>query len=69
MLMVDGIPHQYLGDSVYARLQGGMVGLTLDDHRNDVLIWLEPQVLEALAKFNKDAALEIHRQTMLKEQP
>ena len=67
MLLVDGIPNQYLGDAVYARLENGMVGLTLDDHHNDVLIWLEPQVMDALIQFNKDAVLEVHRQMMLKE--
>ncbi len=54
MRIVDGIPMEYLGDAVYAKFENGMVGLTLNDHRNDTLIWLEPEVLQSLMRFHRD---------------
>jgi len=46
-------PAMYLGDSVYAKFDGYMIGLTLDRHMNPVLIWMEPQVIENLERFIK----------------
>lgn len=45
---------QYLGDSVYAEIENGMVKLTTengysDDPRN--VIFLEPEVYDALVKY------------------
>jgi len=45
---------QYLGDSVYADLEHGMVKLTTENgHQTDPsnTIYLEPEVLEALTRY------------------
>lgn len=41
----------YLGDAVYASFDGLMIGLSLNDHRNKPVIFLEPEVFEALVKY------------------
>lgn len=51
----QGEPAEYLGDAVYAVFRNGMIGLQLDDHRSEVLIWMESDVLDALIRFNKSA--------------
>ena len=56
--MSDLIERRYLGDSVYAEIENGMVKVTTwngydDDPRN--VIMLEPEVLEALMQFYSDA--------------
>lgn len=48
---------EYLGDAVYAQNDGYMVGLSLNDHRNAPLVWLEPNVLAALIKYAKSRGL------------
>jgi len=47
----NAVPVAYLGDAVYAKYENGMIGLTLDDHCNPVMIWLEPEVMLALNHF------------------
>ena len=47
----------YLGDAVYAQNDGYMIGLSLSDHRNPPVIWLEPRVLEALFLYAKSREL------------
>lgn len=47
----------YLGDAVYAQNDGYMIGLSLNDHRNSPVVWLEPQVLEALILYAKSRKL------------
>jgi hypothetical protein len=46
----------YLGDAVYARYDGVCIGLSLNHHRNEPLIWLEPEVMAALNRFAERAA-------------
>ena len=41
----------YLGDGVYAHFDGYSIGLSVNDHRNEPAVWLEPQVLAALNQF------------------
>jgi len=41
----------YLGDGVYAKFERGMIGLMLNDHRSEVLIWLESQVMNELVHY------------------
>jgi len=41
---------QYLGDGVYASYDGYHIWLAVNDHRN-VVVALEPQVLEALIRY------------------
>lgn len=42
---------EYLGDGVYAHFDGYSIGLSVNDHRNEPAVWLEPQVLAALNQF------------------
>jgi hypothetical protein len=41
----------YLGDAVYAFFDGNGIELRLDDHASGCLIYLEPEVIEALKLF------------------
>ena len=41
----------YLGDSVYAHFNGYAIALRLNDHRNEDLIILERETMEALIRF------------------
>ena len=43
----------YLGDAVYAHYHGYGIELKLNDHRNECVVYLEPQVLQALTEFYK----------------
>lgn len=45
---MSGIPKAYLGDSVYAEMDGGMIALTADGTKT---VYLEPEVFEALLVF------------------
>jgi hypothetical protein len=56
--MSDLIEKRYLGDSVYAEVEDGMVKVTThngypDDPRN--VIFIEPSVMDALVQFYEDA--------------
>jgi hypothetical protein len=41
----------YLGDAVYAFFDGNGIELKLNHHLSPCLIYLEPEVIEALAAF------------------
>ena len=43
----------YIGDAVYAHFDGYGIELKLNDHRNECVVYLEPQVLQALTEFYK----------------
>jgi hypothetical protein len=43
----------YIGDAVYAHFDGYGIELRLNDHRNECVVYLEPQVLQALTEFYK----------------
>lgn len=43
--------HVHLGDGVYAEYVGGGIALRVNDHRNPVAVYLEPEVATALVKF------------------
>lgn len=51
------IEKRYLGDAVYCEIERGMIKLTTwsSDHGEDIAIYLEPEVLAELKKFDKDA--------------
>lgn len=49
--MVETKAPIYLGDGVYAEIRNGMIELKLGDHRNHPLIYLEPEVYEALKLY------------------
>ena len=43
---------EYLGDGVYADLEGGTVVLRADSHEEDLkVIYLEPETIKALGKY------------------
>lgn len=44
---------EYLGDGVYAVFTGHSVGISVNDHRNPPVVYLEPHVLENLVRFAK----------------
>lgn len=41
----------HLGDGVYATFDGYGVEIRVNDHRNDALVYMEPQVVQALGRF------------------
>ena len=49
--MSDGQDTTYLGDAVYATFDGSRIELKLNDHRSPTLIYLEPEVMQALIDF------------------
>ena len=52
----DWIPKRYLGDGVYAAVERGMVKLTTEDGVEvSNVVFLEPEVVEALKLFYTDA--------------
>ena len=51
-------PPLYLGDAVYAEIRDGLIALRLNDHRSAPLIFLEPEVYEALKLYVESAAAE-----------
>ena len=56
--IVDGRPASYLGDGVYALFDGYGIWLHANDHKFPTdRIYLEPQVLESLNTFLKEARL------------
>ena len=56
MEMVDGVPHRYLGDGVYAKADGmGGVWLLANDHKNPTdKVYLEPSVHRNYLQFVED---------------
>jgi hypothetical protein len=42
---------RHLGDGVYATFDGYGIEIRVNDHRSDVVAYLEPSVLEALQGF------------------
>ena len=49
------VPATYLGDGVYAIFDGFGIWLHANDHKDPTdKIYLEPAVLEALVRFNKE---------------
>ena len=50
--MVMAIKSEYVGDAVYAiETDQNLIGLTVNDHRNPPLVYLEPETLLNLIKF------------------
>jgi hypothetical protein len=43
--------HEHLGDGVYAEFDGHGINIRVNDHRNPVAVYFEPEVLAALIKF------------------
>jgi hypothetical protein len=48
----------YLGDAVYAHFDGYGIELKLNHHQSPTLIYLEPEVMEALRNFWAQAQTE-----------
>lgn len=52
-------PAEHLGDGVYAIFDGYGIWLHTNDHENPTdRVFLEPQVMEALKRFEKDSRNE-----------
>lgn len=52
--MIENKAWQYLGDGVYVAIQNGMVVLATGSHLSpDNVVYLEPEVLQALMEFVK----------------
>lgn len=47
----EGHPIDHIGDGVYVEWDGFALQIRVNDHRNPVLVTLEPFVLEALNNF------------------
>jgi len=43
--------HEHLGDGVYAEFDGYGINIRVNDHRNPVAAYLEPDVLKRLVAF------------------
>lgn len=46
---------RYLGDGVYASFVAGQIALSVGDHRNPPVVFLEPEVLDHLIIFAREA--------------
>jgi hypothetical protein len=55
---------EYIGDGVYARFDGYAIGLSVGDHRDEPVVWLEPSVMSALNRFAEKAAQTSHCQDL-----
>ena len=42
---------EYVGDGVYAHFDGFGIAISVNDHRNEPVCYLEPDVLKSLVKF------------------
>lgn len=54
MDIIDGMPHSYLGDGVYAMFDGFGIWLRANDHREEMCsdkIYMEPSVIRAFNNF------------------
>lgn len=60
------IPKTYLGDGVYAEIDRGMIKLTTQRDTGEHVIWLEPDVLEALQEFSERAIAAAKAETEAK---
>ena len=49
----EGRNPQYLGDAVYVCDTGYGVALSVNDHRNAPVVYLEPKVLDSLFEYYK----------------
>lgn len=53
------VPVEYLGDGVYAVFDGYGIWLHANDHKSPTdRVYLEPQVMEALVRFEKHSKSE-----------
>jgi len=44
---------EYLGDSVYAEWNGFSIELKVNSHLSETVVYLDPEILEALNNFYK----------------
>lgn len=51
----------HIGDGVYATFDGFGIELRANDHRNEVAVYLEPEVLAALDRFYETRIAEALR--------
>lgn len=46
---------RYIGDGVYAHLVAGQIGLSLGSHTAPIVVYLEPETLDRLNQFAREA--------------
>ena len=49
----------YIGDAVYAKHMGNSIGLRLNCHKCETVVFLETEVLQALVDFARKKGMEI----------
>jgi hypothetical protein len=50
-------PQEYIGDGVYASFDGNQIGLTVNDHRNPVAVYLESAVMCSLIDYARQVGM------------
>ena len=51
--------HTHVGDGVYAEYTGYSLNIRVNDHRNPVVVVLEPLVLQTLVDFARRKGIKI----------
>ena len=49
----------YIGDAIYAKHMGNSIGLKLNDHRSETIVFLDTEVLQALVDFARSRGIKI----------
>lgn len=60
--MTNIISETYLGDAVYANFDGNLIALTLNDHRNPALLYLDYDTWKALKAYGEKVFEGSHRE-------
>ena len=47
------LPSEYLGDGVYVKDEGHQLAISVNDHRNEPVVFLDPYALKALVRYAK----------------
>ncbi len=47
------LPPDHMGDGVYIADQGYAIAISVNDHRNEPVVFLEPHVLKAIVSYSK----------------
>ena len=45
------LPSDYLGDGVYVKDEGHQLAISVNDHRNEPVVFLDPYALKALVRY------------------
>ena len=65
MEIINGVPHSYLGDGLYAKYDGLGIWLMANDHKEPTdKVYLEPSVHQAFLRFIKDLRRQYGKEVM-----